>query len=154
MGLLNSIFGNGVKDAGEGVGAVLEGAGEFAKDIRSAITGEIDAEKKAELELKAMELEAAAMMAQSKVNMAEAKHASIFVAGWRPFVGWVCGFALFHHYIFQPYSYWIVAVFYPSRRDILPPDLAMGDLLTLLLAMLGFMGARTLEKTRGVQNNH
>src|SRR5210317_21827 len=41
-------------------------------------------------------------MAQVSVNQAEAKHRSIFVAGWRPFIGWTCGFALAYHFVVAP----------------------------------------------------
>ena len=56
-------------------------AGGLAWEIREAIKGkELDPEKLIEL--------------QTKINMVEASHRTLFVAGWRPFVGWICGFAL------------------------------------------------------------
>ena len=39
------------------------------------------------------------VMAQLEVNKAEAQHRSIFVAGWRPFIGWTCGIALMAHFV-------------------------------------------------------
>lgn len=69
--------------------------GEFAKDLREAIKGkEIDPEKA----LKLIEI-------QNEVNKIEAQHRSIFVAGWRPFIGWVCGLALLYNFIIRDRSY-------------------------------------------------
>ena len=84
----------------------------------------------------------AQVMAQIEVNKAEAQHSSIFVAGWRPFVGWVCGFALAYHFIIQP----IIVIF----TNIETPNFDMGTLTTVLMGMLGLGGLRTFEKTKGI----
>jgi hypothetical protein len=88
---------------------------------------------------------------QSKINLAEAKHKSIFVAGWRPFIGWTCGFALMWTYILQPISEWIIAV---GGFDVMSlPALDMGTLMPLIIGMLGLAGTRTYEKMKGVARN-
>jgi hypothetical protein len=85
---------------------------------------------------------------QIEVNKAEAAHQSMFVAGWRPFVGWSCGLALAWHFLGQP-----LAVFVTTYAGIETPPLPafeMESLLTVLLGMLGLGGLRTFEKTKNV----
>ncbi len=84
---------------------------------------------------------------QNKVNEVEAAHRSIFVAGWRPFVGWVCGVAFAYHFVVQPLALFVLATF---GHIIAVPQFAMETLLTVLLGMLGLGGLRTYEKSRGV----
>lgn len=130
------------------VGSVLGGIGTLAKDIRSAITGEISPEKKSEIESKILELESQTMMAQIAVNAKEAENANVFVSGWRPFIGWVCGFTLLYNYIVLPFSQYLAAYFVTNVPAL--PALETGELMTLLFGMLGFGGYRTFEKFKGV----
>lgn len=90
-------------------------------------------------------------LAQLDVNKAEAQHASIFVAGWRPFIGWVCGFGLAWQYILQPLLTWVLGVVMAYQEMKFPdlPKLQTGELMTLLLGMLGLAGYRTWEKVKG-----
>jgi hypothetical protein len=74
--------------------------------------------------------------AQTEINQIEASHRSIFVAGWRPFIGWVCGIGLFYDFVFRP----IVMGF--SQLD-------SSTLGSLVLALLGLGGIRTIEKLSG-----
>lgn len=105
--------------------------GSFAKDLREAIKGkEIDPEKALEL-----------IKVQNEVNKIEAQHRSIFVAGWRPFIGWVCGLALLYNFILRDIIAWVIP-------DQMPPALQMDQLITILLGMLGLGGLRTYEKLK------
>lgn len=90
MSFLSNIFGPAIGETVKGIG---EGVGTLAKDLRTAITGEISPDKRAELEELAARAESMAMQGQTAINKIEAGHKSIFVAGWRPFIGWVCGVA-------------------------------------------------------------
>jgi hypothetical protein len=84
---------------------------------------------------------------QSEVNKAEAANGSVFVSGWRPFIGWVCGSAMAYQYVLSPIVMWIAPAFgfYPPE----PPKL--DDVLwELLFGMLGIAGLRTYEKLKGV----
>ena len=85
---------------------------------------------------------------QLEVNKAEAAHKSLFVAGWRPFVGWTCGVALAWHFVGQPLVVFGIAVAGVDTPEL--PTFEMESLLTVLLGMLGLGGLRTFEKTRGV----
>lgn len=81
-------------------------------------------------------------IAQVKVNEKEAQHRSIFIAGWRPFVGWTCGIALFYHFIVQP-----ILVFFMDKPA---PSFDMSTLSTILMGMLGLGGLRTFEKYKSI----
>lgn len=89
-----------------------------------------------------------AAMAQVEVNKAEAQHKSIFVSGWRPFIGWTCGVALCYHFVANPVILFAVAA---AGLTIPPlPEFDMSSLMTVLMGMLGLGGLRTFEKTKGV----
>jgi len=83
--------------------------------------------------------------AQLEVNKVEAGHTSMFVAGWRPFTGWVCSFALLYHFILQPL---LTFVLYSFGNEIVLPTFDMGTLTTILLGMLGLGGMRSFEKVK------
>lgn len=127
----------------------LSDIGSVFKDIREAITGEAikDPKKVMQLELKLRELEQAISLGQIQVNMEEAQSSSLFVAGWRPFIGWVGGTALAYSFIVQPMVMWIAELY---GKSVTAPTLDMGVLFNLILAMLGFGGLRTYEKLKGV----
>lgn len=89
-----------------------------------------------------------AAMAQVEVNKAEAQHRSIFVAGWRPFIGWTCGIALAYHFVANPIIMFAVTV---AGVDIPTlPSFDMDSLMTVLLGMLGLGGMRSFEKMKGL----
>ena len=89
-----------------------------------------------------------AAMAQVATNQAEAKHRSVFVAGWRPFIGWTCGVALAYHFVLAPFILFGVSV---AGVEIPPlPAFDMDSLMTVLLGMLGLGGLRTYEKSKGL----
>lgn len=90
-------------------------------------------------------------VAQNQVNTAEASNPRIFIAGWRPFIGWVCGSGLATQFVIGPFVTWIAAL---AKHPVVFPSLDMGTLLTLLLGMLGLGGMRTFEKVSGVQDAH
>ena len=134
-----------------GISGLLSSVGTFAKDIRQAITGEISPEKKAEIEQRAMEIEFTMTKAQTDINLEEAKNPNLFVSGWRPFIGWICGFSLAWQFIGSPIFDWIVKL---TGNNIVAPTLDTGSLITVLFALLGLGGLRTYEKTKDSQNNH
>ena len=114
-------------------------------NILDKFVADKDLKQKLEHELKT-ELHRA-NMAQIEVNKEEAKHRTVFVAGWRPFTGWVCASALAYHFILEP-----VLVFFLTLNGISIdlPQFDMGSLLTVLMGMLGLGSLRTYEKTKGL----
>ena len=89
-----------------------------------------------------------AAMAQVDVNKSEAQHRSIFVAGWRPFVGWICGIALAYHFVVSPITIFVAGWAGAELPEL--PAFDMESLMTVLLGMLGLGGLRTYEKSKGV----
>ena len=85
---------------------------------------------------------------QLEINKQEAAHGSIFVAGWRPGIGWICGAALGWNFLVQPIASW--AAFLGGIDLAGMPTLDTGELTTILLGMLGLGGLRTYEKRLGV----
>lgn len=105
-------------------------------------------EAKEKFEHDLMSLIGEADMAQARINLAEAKHKSVFVAGWRPFIGWVCGLGIAWAFIGQPVAIWAVSTFSETPVDL--PVINTDGLYQLVLAMLGMGGLRTFEKVKGV----
>ncbi len=116
------------------VGAVFDG-------IDALVTSD---EEKQSLELLRTQIQQNPAKWQVLTNMAEAKHRSVFVAGWRPFIGWICGGAVAWHYIAGPIVAWYMAINAPGIEP--PPSLDVGDLMTLIFALLGMAGLRSYEK--------
>ncbi len=85
---------------------------------------------------------------QLEINAAEAKHRSIFVAGWRPFIGWTCGVALAYHFVAHPFILFAVAAAGVTLPEL--PTFEMDSLMTVLLGMLGLGGMRSFEKAKGL----
>ena len=107
--------------------------------------------KKAELELKEKELDTILLEKVHETNIAEAKTGNWFIAGWRPFIGWICGFGIAYTYVLAPFLH---SAFKALGIEFPLPQLDMGLLINLVLAMLGLAGLRTFEKKWGVQNRH
>tara|TARA_B100000900_G_C20509258_1_gene687263 strand:- start:718 stop:1140 length:423 start_codon:yes stop_codon:yes gene_type:complete len=88
---------------------------------------------------------------QNEVNLAQAKHGSIFVAGARPAIMWICALGLFWSFFLAPLLNWGVAVF---GVDIQTPEINTEGLMTLTLSLLGLGSMRSYEKAKGVARNN
>ena len=86
-------------------------------------------------------------LAQMAINREEAKSRNIFIAGWRPFIGWTCGIDLAWTYVGTPILQFILA---QTGHLIDLPSLDMSQMMPVLLGMLGLGGLRTFEKFKGV----
>jgi len=87
-------------------------------------------------------------MAQIEVNKVEAASQNLFVAGWRPAVGWVCAGAYAYSFVVQPFLLFFITVLHWPVDIAQLPVLDMGELGVLLFGMLGLAGYRTFEKTK------
>lgn len=94
--------------------------------------------------LKLLMIESDLIKGQLAINETEAAHESIFVAGWRPAVGWVCVAGFGCKFVFFPLATWVVTLFGAS---LTPPALDVSELTVLLGGLLGLSGLRTFEKT-------
>ena len=83
--------------------------------------------------------------AQIEVNKVEAGSSSLFVSGWRPFVGWTCGVALCYHFVLQPFLMFVLS---STGNPMELPIFDMTTLTTVLMGMLGLGGLRTYEKVK------
>ncbi len=102
-------------------------------------------------EFKELDVQIQQIQSQTDTNKAEAGNASMFVAGWRPYIGWICGTGLGWNYI------GIGLVGFVSTCIGHPIDIAKADLsemMPLLMGMLGLGGMRTYEKVKGINSGH
>jgi len=83
--------------------------------------------------------------AQIELNKVEASHENVFVAGWRPFIGWACGVALVYHFLIEPIIQYILIV---NGVQFDTPEFDFSQLSTIVMAMLGMSTLRTYEKTK------
>jgi len=110
---------------------------------------------KTELEAQLAGADIQGQLAQIDVNKVEAAHPSTFVAGWRPFIGWVCGAALACYYIpmfIVGMGLWVWACI--QAGALVPrPELGIADILGLVGCLLGVSIPRTIEKIKGVETS-
>ena len=85
---------------------------------------------------------------QLEVNKVEAAHKNMFVAGWRPAVGWVCVAGMAGNFIIIPLANFALAI---SGSAIAVPLIALSEMMPVLMGMLGLGAMRTVEKAKGVQ---
>ena len=84
---------------------------------------------------------------QAEINKIEANHRSVFIAGWRPFIGWVGGVGLAFHFIVSPLFEWVVVII---GSKVTAPQLNTEGLISIVLALLGLAATRTYEKMNGL----
>lgn len=102
---------------------------------------------KDEIEIEASQALIKGELGQLEINKAEAASSSMFVSGWRPFIGWICGGALAYQYLLTPLAWWVATSFQLPMTA--PPKL--DDVLwQLMFGMLGMGTLRTVEKFKGV----
>ena len=90
-------------------------------------------------------------LAQAQANIEQAKSPSVFIAGARPAIMWICAFGLGWQFVFQPVMVWLFAV---SGSAIVLPVLATEGLMPLTLSLLGLGSMRSFEKHKGVHRNN
>jgi len=133
------------------VGSVITGIGNVADNLFTSD------EERLQMALEDKKIDAGIATGQMAINQAEATHRSLFVAGWRPAIGWICAFAMGYQFILYPFLIWIWAIL--QVKGWVPDDLAPPPVLdttalyTVLLGMLGIGGMRTWEKFKGVNSN-
>lgn len=128
MGFLSKIIGASAKEPIEAIGDVLDKL--FTSD-----------EERAQAKVVMEKLRQHPGELQVELNKIEAAHRSVFVAGWRPFIGWVCGVGLAFPFIINPVIQWYTG----EPGPVLPTE----SLTSLVLALLGLGAYRTYEKGIG-----
>lgn len=143
MGWLSTLIGGG--DAIKAIGETVDNL--FTSD---------EERKERELEIlktnrdydyKENQLIAGQNIAQTEVNKVEAASTRLFVAGWRPFIGWCCGFSLLYVAIIEPVARFVAVTFfeYTGQFPVIDTTITM----QVLTGMLGLAGMRTYEKSKG-----
>jgi len=132
-----------------GIGRIIDGVGKVVDDLATSD------EERLKIALEEKHIEADLIESQLEINKAEAQHDSVFVAGWRPFIGWVGGVALGYQFILYPLMTWLWTILQAKNLlplDIKPPPvLAAEELWVLLSGMLGIAGLRSFDKFKGTQ---
>lgn len=128
-----------------GIGSVAD----LAKSVINKIWPDKSEQEKQQMAiaLQAMQNEMSLAQGQLDINKVEAANPSLFVSGWRPFVGWVCGSACAWNWVGLPLVLAGASLF-GTKLDAKPADLS--QMMPLLLGMLGMGALRTYEKTQGV----
>ena len=80
---------------------------------------------------------------QMEINKVEAASSSVFVSGWRPAIGWICGAGFAVQFVIGPLAEWGSALY---GHPVKFPQMDTGTMMPLLLGMLGLGGLRTAEK--------
>lgn len=129
-------------------GGLIEGVGKIADDLFTS-----DEERlRAEIDLKRLDVDVA--LGQMAVNQAEAQNSSVFVAGWRPAIGWVGASAMAYQFLLYPLLIWGWSLMQAKGWvpvDLKPPPMLDTEALWVILSgMLGIAGMRSVEKVKGV----
>ena len=139
-----------------GIGSIVKSVGDIADDLFTSD------EERLKVALKEKETDAD-LKSQLAVNAQEAQYGSVFVAGWRPFIGWVGGIALAYQFVLYPFLIWIWALgqaqgWIPCYIDPVqvtgtctfstPPVFDSGPLFAIITGMLGIGGMRSYDKLK------
>lgn len=131
-----------------GIGSVIESVGKVASDL---ITTD---KERMQLELEGRKLDQAIDLAQIEVNKVEAASNSVFVAGWRPAIGWIGAAAMAYQFLLYPMLLWGWTYLQGTGwipKELAPPPVLDADQLWVILSgILGIAGMRSFEKTKGV----
>ena len=131
-----------------GVGAIIESVGKVAGDL---ITTE---KERRQLDLEEKKIDQATDLAQIEVNKVEAASSSVFVAGWRPAIGWIGAAAMAYQFLLYPMFLWVWTYLQGTGwvpKELQPPPVLDADQLWVILSgILGIAGMRSFEKTKGV----
>lgn len=130
-----------------GIGAIVEGVGKVADDLFTSD------EERLKISLQEKQIEAGLVQGQLEVNKAEAQNPNMFVAGWRPFIGWVGGLSMAYQFILYPFLTWgwafMQAKQWVPAGSSAPPALDADILWTIVTGMLGIAGMRSFDKVKG-----
>jgi hypothetical protein len=134
--------------------ALVTGLLPVLKDILDRVIPDTAEAERVRVQMEAELIQAANQesMAQIEVNKIEASHSSIFVAGWRPFIGWVCGISLALLYIPMAVigtALWAWACI-EAGALVARPELGTAEVIALVLSLLGMSTLRSREKALGV----
>jgi|TARA_R110002126_G_scaffold67743_1_gene171439 hypothetical protein len=130
------------------IGSLLGGKDGALKQVASVIDSiHTSEEEKLDKKILMQRIQQKLAEKQLDVNVKEAGHRSIFVSGWRPFIGWCGGFALAFEFILSPAVEWYSKF---AGLNLTAPEIQTGPLLAIVTSMLGVAGLRSFEKSKGL----
>ena len=131
------------------LGGLLGGGKDGALATISKVVDELHTSEEEKLDKKILMQRLQQKLAEKQldVNAKEASHRSIFVAGWRPAIGWVGAFALMFEFILSPCIEWYSKF---AGLNLTAPAIETGPLLAIVTSMLGVAGMRSFEKAKGL----
>ena len=130
------------------IGSLLGGKDGALKQVASVIDSiHTSEEEKLDKKILMQRIQQKLAEKQLDVNVKEAGHRSIFVSGWRPFIGWCGGFALAFEFILSPAVEWCSKF---AGLNLTAPEIQTGPLLAIVTSMLGVAGLRSFEKSKGL----
>ena len=137
------------------LGGIVQAVGQIADDLITTDKERLNAELELRrLGIEERKIEADLVRGQLDVNRAEAASSSLFVAGWRPAIGWIGAAALGYQFLLYPLLVWGWSLL--QARGVVPGDLQPPPMLdtsalwVVLSGMLGIAGLRSVEKVKGV----
>ena len=138
-----------------GVGSIIEAVGKVAGDLITTDKEKMEMEvEQRKLDLEEKRIDQATDLAQIGVNKVEAESPSLFVAGWRPAIGWIGVLAMGYQFLAYPLFQWawkyLQAMGWIPAGMEPPPVLDADQLWVILSGILGIAGMRSFEKTKGV----
>jgi hypothetical protein len=132
-----------------GVGEIIGAVGKIAGDLITTDKERLQmAVEQRKLDLEEKKLDMAGDMAQIDVNKVEATSSSLFVSGWRPFIGWGCGLAFIYSALIEPVCRFVATTVFMYNGDF--PTINTDLTMQVLLGMLGLGAMRSYEKKSGV----
>ena len=133
------------------LGSIVKAGGNILDDLFTSD------EERMSMAIQDKKIDSGLQAGQMEINRSEAEHKSTFVAGWRPFIGWVGGFALGYKFLFHPFLMWIWCLcqakgWIPADVDQ-PPTINATELYPIIMGMLGLGTMRTVEGIKNVKTN-
>src|SRR5690242_129766 len=152
------LFGSAASGAAAPASTIVDGAAKIigmfklSPEVKAQLQAQLTAEN-IDMEKAELAAQVASIQGQLEINRAEAQSTNMFIAGWRPAVGWVCVLALCWAYVLQPFIEFLVAMFKWKLPEALP-HLDTGTLISgLLIPLLGVAVLRTVEKVSNSEGN-
>ena len=140
-----------------GIDNIISDGLSLAKTIADKVAPDANLETKGKIDQALLELneqyevklrELAIQLAQIELNKIEASNSNLFISGWRPFIGWVCGVGFCYSIILEPIARFIATVIFSYLGAF--PVIDTNLTIQVLMAILGLGGMRTYEKLKGV----
>lgn len=135
------------------LGGIVDAIGKIADDLFTSDKERLDAQIELQkVSIEAAKIDASLATGQMEVNKAEATNTSLFVAGWRPAIGWVGAASMLYQFLIYPFLVWGWALmqakgWVPVTMSA-PPMLEAESLWVILSGMLGIASLRTVEKVK------